>query len=146
MLASLDDVNAYLPSDKFTATDGNPEIELLQIDVERIIKGYLASVFSAATLATWVSPATTPTVLRSVAGRLIAAFYYAKKVSEDLPDWDGTYPQRLYDDAMKMLMDIIDGSITLPEVPDVPGTAFDSSFFFPRASDGEPKFTMDMRW
>lgn len=146
MLASLDDVNTHLPPDKFSATDGNPEIEFYQVDVERAIKGYLSSVYTAATLSTWVSPATTPGYIRAVAGRLIAAFYYAKKVSEDLPDWDRTYPQRLYDEAMRMLDEIRDGSVILIEVPEVPGTALSTDFFFPRATDGEPKFTMDMRW
>lgn len=145
-LASLDDVNTHLPQDKFSATDGNPEIALFQIDVERMVKGYLASVFSATTLSAWVSPATTPGEIRAVAGRLIAAFYYSKKVSEDLPDWDRTYPQRLYDEAMKMLTDIIDGSIPLTGVTDTPGTALSEDFFFPRTADGDPKFTMGMRW
>lgn len=145
-LASLDDVNTHLPRDKFEANDGNPEIALFGIDVERVIKGYLASVFSATTLSAWVSPATTPGEIRAIAGRLIAAFYYSKKVSEDMPDWDRTYPQRLYDEAMKMLTDIIDGEIVLTDVTETPGTVLSGDFFFPTAADGEPKFTMGMRW
>ena len=145
-LASLDDVKTFLPLDKFAATDGNPEIALFQIDIERLIKGYLSSVFSAATLAAWADPLTTPSQVRSIAGRLVAAFYYAKKVSEDLPDWDRTYPQRLYDDAMRMLDLIREGDIVLDDVPDVPGTAFGINFFYPRATDDEPSFTMGMKW
>lgn len=144
-LASLEDINTHLPSDKFKATDGNPEITLFQIDVETVIKGYLSSVFTQAALLLWASPATTPKYIRSVAGRLIAAFYYAKKVSEDLPDWDRTYPQRLYDEAMKMLEDVRTGDVILVEVGEEVGTAFDDSFFWPR-KDSVPKFTMDMRW
>lgn len=146
MLASLDDVKTHLPRDKFSPTDGNPEIALFQIDAERIIKGNLLSVFSAATLTAWADPATTPSIIRAIAGRLIAAFYYAKKVSEDMPDWDQTYPQRLYDEAMRMIEMIRDGDLILEEVGEVPGTVFDTSYFFPTASDGAPKFTMDMRW
>src|SRR5262245_14450637 len=123
-LASLDDVKTHLPPDKFEATDGNPEIALFQVDVERLIKGYLSSVFSATTLAAWADPSTTPSYIRSIAGRLVAAFYYAKKVSEDLPDWDRTYPQRLYDEAMLMLNMIREGDVILEEVPEDPGTAF----------------------
>ena len=147
MLASLEDVNAFLPSDKFKATDGNPDLALLQIDVDRLVKGYLSGAFSSSTLAGWAAPSSTPALIRSIAGRLIAAFYYAKKVSEDLPDWDGTYPQRLYNDAMALLEKIRMGEIVLIEVPDSeqPETQFDSDYFWPRAGS-EPKFTSDMRW
>lgn len=144
-LASLDDINTHLPGDKFKATDGNPEILSFQIDIERVIKGYLSSVFTQATLAVWADPSTTPGYIRACAGRLIAAFYYAKKVSEDLPDWDGTYPQRLYDEALKMLEAVRTGSVVLDDVTEEIGTGFDSSFFYPDSST-EPKFTMDMRW
>lgn len=144
-LASLDDVNTHLPSDKFKATDGNPEILLYQTDIERVIKGYLSSVFTQATLFIWASPTTTPKYIRACAGRLIAAFYYAKKVSEDLPDWDRTYPQRLYDEAMKMLEEVRTGDVVLEEVAETAGTVFDSSFFYPDRTT-EPKFTMDMKW
>lgn len=146
MLASLDDVRTFLPRDKFAVTDGNEEIDFSQTDVERLIKGYLSSVFSSATLAAWADPNSTPAYIRSCAGRLIAAFYYAKRLSEDLPDWDRTYPQRLYNDAMAMLQAIRDGEVVLDGVDEVPGTQFDESFFFPTEKDGAPKFTMDMRW
>jgi hypothetical protein len=144
-LASLDDINTHLPGDKFAATDGNPEIGLYQIDMERTIKGYLSSVFSQATLNGWANPANTPVYIRSIAGRLIAAFYYAKKVSEDLPDWDRTYPQRLYDEAMRMLEEVRTGDVVLLEVIEPAGTRFDSSFFYPDENT-TPKFSMDMRW
>lgn len=144
-LASLDDINTHLPSDKFQATDGNPEIALFQVDIERLIKGYLSSVFTQATLFTWASPTTTPKYVRACAGRLIAAFYYAKKVSEDIPDWDRTYPQRLYDIAMANLEKIRTGDVVLEEITEVAGTIFDSSFFWPR-KDSEPKFSMEMKW
>ena len=146
MLASLDDVNTHLPPDKFSATDGNTEITLFQVDVERLIKGYLSGAFSAATLAVWDEPANTPGYIRGVAGRLIAAFYYAKKLSENIPDWDRTYPQRLYDEAMSMLMKVIEGDVILDDVDEVSGGQFSSSFFFPDETSTTPKFTMDMRW
>lgn len=145
-LASLDDVRTHLPADKFKVTDGNVEITLFQTDVERLIKGYLSSVFSAAILATWAAPASTPVYIRSCAGRLIAAFYYAKKLSEDLPDWEKTYPQRIYDEAMAMLEAVRSGEVVLIEVAEVPGTQFDSSFFYPDTTARDPAFTMEMRW
>lgn len=146
MLASLDDIRTHLPADKFQVTDGNAEIALFQTDVDRLIKGYLSSVFSAATLAVWATPGTTPGYIRGCAGRLIAAFYYAKKLSEDLPDWDRTYPQRLYDEAMQMLEQVRSGDVTLTGVAEVSGNQFDSSFFFPDSTSEGAKFTMGMRW
>lgn len=146
MLASLEDVNTHLPPDKFSATDGNKEILLFQTDVERVIKGYLSSVFSAATLAVWDTPANTPGYIRGCAGRLIAAFYYAKKLSESIPDWDKTYPQRLYNEAMTMLEAVANGDVILENVAEVSGNQFGSSFYYPDENSPVPKFTMDMRW
>lgn len=146
MLASLDDIKTHLPADKFQVTDGNAEINLFQTDVERLIKGYLSSVFSAAIVAVWDEPANTPGYLRGIAGRLIAAFYYAKKLSEDLPDWDRTYPQRLYDEAMMMLERVRDGDVILEDVTDPSGNQFGSTFFYPDENATAAKFTMDMRW
>lgn len=145
MLASFDDVRTHLPGDKLQVTDENPEILLFQVDVERLIKGYLSSVFSAATLAAWDEPASTPVYIRGCAGRLVAAFYYAKRYSVDIPDWDKTYPQRLYDEAMAMLEMVRNGEVDLG-LPESPGTAFDTSFFYPDSTARDPAFTMDMRW
>jgi hypothetical protein len=146
VLASFDDVRTHLPGDKLQVTDGNAEILLFQVDVERLIKGYLSSVFSAATLGAWNEPANTPDYIRSCAGRLVAAFYYAKRYSVDIPDWDRTYPQRLYDEAMAMLELVRSGEVVLEGVTETPGTAFDDSFYYPDASAREPAFTMGMIW
>ena len=146
MLASFDDVRTHIPSDKLQVTDGNPEIDLFQVDVERLIKGYLSSVFSAATLALWDEPANTPGYIRGCAGRLVAAFYYAKRYSVDIPDWDKTYPQRLYDEAMAMLELVRSGEVVLDGIIETLGTAFDSSFYYPDGTAREPAFTMDMQW
>ena len=144
MLANLDDINTHLPIDKLKVTDGNEEVLRHQVDVERVIKGYLSSTYSAATLAAWADPDTTPGFIRAIAGRLIAAFHYARKYSENIPDWDRTYPQRLYNEAMAMLKEVIEGDIDLGIPGEEAGTAFSGDFFYPRQSD--PVFTMDMRF
>lgn len=144
MLASLDDIKTHLPQDKLPVTDGNEEIGFYQTDVERVIKGYLTSTFPAATLAAWVDPDSTPGFIRGIAGRLIAAFYYSKRYSEDIPDWDRTYPQRLYNEAMAMLQSVQTGDVII--VPgETPETQFSSDFFYP-GKDSEAVFTMDMRF
>lgn len=145
-LASLDDVKTHLPPDKFQVADGNTEINLFHTDVERIVKGYLSSVFSFTTLDSWSTPDVTPDYIRACAGRLIAAFYYAKRLSEDLPDWDKTYPQRLYNEAMAMLDAVRSGQVVLEGVTEESGTEFDSSFYYPDSTARAPAFTMDLQF
>lgn len=145
MLASLDDINTHLPTDKLEATDGNPEIDRHNTDVDRLIKGYLSDAFEATTLATWADPSTTPDYIRAIAGRLVAAFYYARRYSENIPDWDRTYPQRLYNEAMAMLEMVRSGQVDLPEVTEPVGTEFSADFWGPIPKP-EPVFTMDMRF
>ena len=143
MLADLDDINTFLPTDKLEATDGNDAITRFQVDVDRIIKGNLSSVFTAATLAGWADPATTPVFIRSVAGRLIAAFWYSLRYSEQMPDWDRTYPQRLYNEALAMIEQVRSGTVII--VPGlVPGTQFDNSYFLPNNDTTPPFFTVDL--
>ncbi|KKW09706.1 MAG: hypothetical protein UY48_C0055G0009 [Candidatus Gottesmanbacteria bacterium GW2011_GWB1_49_7] len=138
-LASLDDINVHLPSDKLGLADGD-DTEM-QLDAERIIKGYLSTVYSAATLAEWADPATTPGLIRAIAGRLIAAFYYALRFSEDSVERP-EYAQFKYDEAMSMLKQIVAGTLLLPEVTETPttGLSFTSADFWP--NDDDPVFTM----
>lgn len=140
MLADLSDVNRYLPTEKIEVTE--PELELFEVDASRIIRGYLAGVFSPATIAAWADPATTPELIRNVAGRLIAALFYRERYSEDFTE-DPWYAQKLYDDAMAIIMGIRDGTIVLVDVTEVPttGLSFTTDDFWP--NDDSPKFTMD---
>lgn len=146
ILASLDDINAHLPQDKLQAT--TPKVELLQLDAVRIVKGALASVFSATTLAGWDVPEDTPERIRAIAGRLIAAKLYAKAYSEDVVELP-EYAQWLYDQAMADLNGVASGAIVLIEVTETvnTGSRLTDDFFFPNG-DGtaEPKFTMDARF
>jgi len=141
-LADIDDINLHLPLDKIRVD--TEQYTPLQLDAERIIRGYLAGYLTPATLASWDTPANTPGIVRGIAGRFIAAFYYRKRYAEDALD-DPQYPQTLYDYAMKMLMDILAGDLTLEEVLDQPTTdRLTVTDFWPNDSTGEPKFTMEM--
>lgn len=145
-LASLDDVNSFLPTDKIEATEGNEETDRALLDSERLIRGHLAGVFSPTELASWADPATTPELIRAIAGRLTAAFFYRLRYSEDtfqVPE----YAQTLYQEAMDLLMQIKTGDVELEEVTEgtqiqVPG----SSFFWPNDTTSPPKFTMDAEY
>lgn len=143
MLATLDDINTHLPDDRLKATEGNEEVNRFQIDVDRTIKGYLSTVYSTTIIAVWDEPVNTPEFIRGIAGRLIAAYWYAAKVSESLPDWDGTYPKRLYDEAMKMLTDLRLGNVDLG-LEEEAGTQFSNAWFSPNSDSREPSFRMSM--
>jgi hypothetical protein len=142
VLATLSDVNRYLPTEKIEVTE--PELELFEVDASRIIRGYLAGVFSPATLAAWADPVTTPELIRSIAGRLIAALFYRERYSEDSLE-DPQYAQKLYDDAMAWIMDIREGDIQLIDVTEVPttGDRFTIDDFWP--NDDSPLFTIDQK-
>jgi Bacteriophage Mu, Gp36 len=144
VLASLDDVNTHLPQDKLHIADADEQVAKHQVDVDRVIKGYLSSTYTPATLALWVDPDDTPDFIRSIAGRLVAAWHYARMYSEDVANWDRTYPQRLYNEAMAMLEEVRSGAVDLG-IDEEAATAFGSNFFYP-TKDTEPVFTMGMRF
>ena len=115
ILASADDINTHLPTDKLDVTDdaATAAVNLFEIDVDRLIKGTLSGVFAPTTLASWISPATTPQWIRGAAGRLIAGFYYAQRYSEDLAS-ESSYAQGLYNEGMCMLEQVRNGDVILP--------------------------------
>lgn len=147
LYASLDDINTHLPPGKAEIEDA--EDDLLQVDAFRFIRSKLVGTFATTTLALWVSPATTPEVIRAIAGRLIAAKWYMEIYAED-SDEDAAYAQRLYDEAMMMIQQILDGLVTVLDpvtgepYPDVNTGMLTEASFFP--NDDNPKFRMDMEF
>src|SRR5262245_62737757 len=141
MFASLDDVNMHLPTDKLEMEE--PELDLFGLDADRIIRGYLAGVIPGTTLAAWTSPEATPEIIRAIAGRFIAAFWYRERYSEDSIE-DPIYAQTKYNEAMALLQGIIAGDIVIVETPiEVLGLHFGPGNFYPNNTDDGPIFTMD---
>jgi len=147
-LVGTDDVNVFLPEDKlvvYTADD-----DALLRDAERIIKARLAGMYSPATLASWTvpgevfPPATVPSIIQSIAGRLVAAMFYAKTFSSEvagLPE----YAQWLYDQAMKMLDEILLGLVIIPpgeggEEVDTGGHLTSDMFWPNNDTPADPRF------
>lgn len=131
MLASLSDINLQLP-------DGvdmpNGQDTPYQVDAESIIRGYLAGVVDRTTLAQWVSPDTTPTMIRGIAGRLIASGWYGNKTgqnSQETPNWS----TNKYAEGMRMLMDIVRGVVDL-QLDTETVNDFTSDDFFPNDASG----------
>lgn len=143
----LDDVNVFLPTDKLEALDADNDASVL--DAERIIKAKLSGTFSAATIATWSTPAATPGTIRAICGRLVAALYYARAFSAETTEAP-EYAQNLYNDAMNMLECIKTGDIILVEVPTAEqptaGGQLGTADFLPNSSSPGPFFTMTEVW
>jgi len=139
-LASLDDVNTWLPQDKLEAD--NADVDLFQEDADRVVKGYLNGVFPAATLATWADPDDTPGIIRAIAGRLVAAKFYKQRYAEDVVDIP-EYAQQLYDEAMAMLMQVVAGTLVVDPAIQVPGQLGELDFLPNDDSEG-PFFRMDL--
>jgi hypothetical protein len=138
------DVQIHLPVDKLKVEEIPDDLVKAYEDADRIVRGYLSGTVDAAVLATWITPAATPDLIRGIAGRFAAALIYRTRYSEDSLD-DPEYSQNKYNEAMSMLNGIISGAIDIPGV--VEGTAFDNTWFEPTdASTDQPKFTMSGRF
>jgi phage gp36-like protein len=133
--ASLDDINQHLPENSLAITDiiDDP----WQTDAERIIRGYLSNVYSSTTLASWTAPGSTPGLIRSIAGRLIAAWFYASKVAGEATEWND-YSDHKYKEAIGLLEQVASGDLTLIEVTEeiTTGDSISSADFWPNDLEG----------
>jgi hypothetical protein len=150
MFTTLDDVNVHLPTDKLELQW--PDLVQFDTDAQRIIRGYLAGVYQPATIAAWTDPTITdpsqtgyvPELIRAIAGRFIAAFWYKERYSEDSLDVPA-YAQSKYDEAMAMLMGLVTGTLGLVDVTEDPTNTSNltADDFLPNANSTGPFFTMD---
>jgi hypothetical protein len=131
IMASIDDINAHLDGDIVSADWDNTA--LIQISVARIVRGYLTRVVDQVVLMTWTTPDLTPEIVREAASMLIAAQLYFNETSRTSIDIENThYAQKLYDAAMVILNNIINGTILLPSTVPVEDTeAMSNLDYFP---------------
>jgi hypothetical protein len=115
ILASIDDVNANLPSEEnvvIEATDLNTS--LIQISVARIVRGNLSRVIAVETLSSWVNPDVTPEIIREIASKLIASqLYFSESAKSSLNIDPDSFAQKLYDEAMLLINGIVAGTIAV---------------------------------
>lgn len=148
ILASLDDINAELPSLDDTpvvvATDENSG--LIQIAVARTVRGYLSRVVDNGVLALWTTPPNTPELIRVAAGKIIAAQLYFNKSAEQTTEITAdSFAQKRYNEGMKILEDIVSGQITIPDVETTPTDNLTSLDFWPVDATGRA-FTMSQEF
>lgn len=115
ILASIDDVNANLPSEEnvvVEATDLNTS--LIQVSVARIVRGNLSRVIAVETLSSWVNPDVTPEIIREIAAKLIASqLYFSESAKSSLTRDPDSFAQKLYDEAMLIINGIVAGTIAV---------------------------------
>jgi hypothetical protein len=148
MLARLQDIQKFLPEHKVEVNDANTA--QWQIEATRIVKAKLSGTFTAATLHGWDNPDDTPPIIRSIAGELVAAYFYRALYSEDetvVP----IYAQTLYNEAIQMLNDIRDGVLVVLDdndnpIADVTTTNMGTGDFYPDATAPGPYFNVDDPW
>jgi hypothetical protein len=148
MLAKLEDIQKFLPDHKIEVNTANTA--QWQIEATRIIKAKLAGTFTAVTLHGWVDPDSTPPIIRSIAGELVAAYFYRALYSEDetlVP----IYAQTLYNEAIQMLNDIRDGVLQVLDeddnpIEDVTTTNMGTGDFYPDNTAPGPYFKMSDVW
>jgi hypothetical protein len=142
-LASVEDINLHLPDDKLEVS--HARYPAFQLDAERIVRGSFAGFWPATVLASWTTPDNVPGLIRAIAGRLVAAFYYRYRYSEE-GIGDPEYAQFKYNEAMAFIQKIISGEMVVEEVLDVPtaGHSLSELDFWPNDSTPGPVFTVDM--
>lgn len=134
ILASLDDINAELPSDDaqpvVVADDDNTA--LLQISTARVVRGYLSRVIDNATLLSWQTPDSTPEIISVAAGKLIAAQLFFNKTAETSIVIDAdSFAQKRYNEGMQILNDIVAGIVDIPTVIITSTESLSTADFFP---------------
>lgn len=143
MFASKTDIQAWLQNDKITVDDANSAKP--NIEATRTVKGQLAGIFSPVTISSWATPATTPDIIRGIAGRLAAAYMYRSIYSEEdtsIPE----YAQELYNEAISMLQEIRLGSIIVTDATEEPVDTTGSTLLGFWPNDDSPVFTMDQEF
>lgn len=111
MRVTVEEVRALAERTKLTIT--TLDTSLLDSWEGEIIARLSAQIDSG-TIATWVSPETTPTLIRTIIARKYFAWFYFRQYSEDVGDTENTYAQKLDANAEMLINGILDGTIIIP--------------------------------
>lgn len=130
MYADLEDIRVWLRDSMIAVNDANTKQP--NIDAGRIIRARLSGVFAPTVLQSWDSPDNTPELIRSIAGRLTAAYLYRSLMSSET-DQTSLYANELWIESMGVLNDIRSGDTILVDANNVPidSTGANLLSFFP---------------
>jgi hypothetical protein len=144
IMASLNDINANLDGEVVEATASNTD--LIQISVARVIRGYLAQIVDPVIMATWVSPEATPEIIREVAGKMIAAqLYYNETAKSSTTVAPTHYAQVLYNQAMELLNQIVQGEVVIGGIPTTPLESVELGLDYFPIDDTDRAFSMGLK-
>jgi hypothetical protein len=143
-----DTVNGKFPS--MAELDGN-----LALSLQEVLIGQLSSTFNTAL---WVSPATTPSLIKKILGMQYTASAFERMYADD--NDISNYGTRLLQQADKLIQGLIAGNITLTDLSDtdVVAAGIGQPAFFPTnassaqeptkdfPSFGGPAFTIGELW
>ncbi|MHA2047125.1 MAG: hypothetical protein ACW99G_20225 [Candidatus Thorarchaeota archaeon] len=131
-LIDVDDVQPWLEPTKLRLDHDDPLTE--EPFQSEFVKSRLASCDIDVT--TWLDAATTPTLIKSIIGMLVAAQRYNTYYSET-EDAGNAYANKLEERASMLLEGVCSGSIDLLDITDDPATTgFGSPLFYPDDSVG----------
>lgn len=148
------DANVHLSNSEIVFADNDPESLAAQNEAERIVRGQLSGYVDAATLTSWEfdpnvgNGSGTPDEIRHIAGKLAAAIRWRSLYAQNAVTADGTYGQKLYDEAWSELQYVKTGDMIIEGVVFTGGTShLREGMFFPDDStvgdrNNDVKFTM----
>lgn len=140
--ASLDDVVRHYNDDVVTTTQ--PDVDALADSVDVMIRAYITGRVAGDVIASWTTPTNTPELISDIAGKLIAAFRLRAMQATST----GVIPQlaqRLYDEAMEMLLGVAGGTIDVEGIELISTTSYTDEDYAPTGALVQaPKFTMAM--
>ena len=108
MYASLSDITAWLRDDTIDVDDANTKQH--NIEAGRLIRSRLSGTFTPLVLTEWDEPDNTPELIRSIAGRLAAAYLYRKLLSLQYDKEVASYASELWAEANAELTNIVLGN------------------------------------
>lgn len=127
----LSEVQAWLEAAKLTLVTLDEEL-LSQLEEEILVQ--LSPTYS---VGSWISPVTTPKIVRVVIAKTYASFVIDRAYSEN-QDGGNDYAARLMANANMLMTGLMNGSIDIPDVP--ANNSQSSPSFFPTdvSSSQEP--------
>lgn len=144
IMASLNDINANLDGEVVEATASNTD--LIQISVARVIRGFLAQIVDPTIMVTWTTPETTPDIIREVAGKMIAAQLYYNETAKSTTTVAPThYAQILYNQAMELLNQIVQGEVVIGGIPTTPLESVELGLDYFPIDDTDRAFSMGLK-
>jgi hypothetical protein len=142
-MSNISDAEARAWADQVKLVLGVLDTELEESTATQVL-GRVANVYDTSS---WISPTTTPSLIRKVIAMMYVGWYILRTYSEEEPNND--YGLMLIAQAERILDGIVDGSLSLPDAGAPMLTTGQPSFFPTDAEDGTAngiKFTMGQIW